>query len=140
MLLLDTGPLVAAANSRDRHHQSCRDVLLNYPGPLLIPAPVVVEVCQLLASRQGTAAEGTFLRTLGTGALTVVDLETADYTRVAELVERYSDLPLGAVDAAVVSIAERLGVDTVATLDRRHFTVVRPRHVDALALLPAVLS
>ncbi|HET9871927.1 MAG TPA: PIN domain-containing protein [Propionibacteriaceae bacterium] len=99
MLLVDTGPLVAAANSRDRHHQTGRDLLLNHSGPMLIPAPVVAEVCQLRASRQGPVAEVTFLRTLGTGALTVVDLDTADYIRAAELVEQYSDLSLGAVDA-----------------------------------------
>jgi hypothetical protein len=60
--------------------------LLNHPGPLLVPAPVVVEVCQLLASRQGADAEAAFLRTLGTDALTVIDLEPADYTRAAHLV------------------------------------------------------
>jgi predicted nucleic acid-binding protein len=40
------------------------------------------------------------------------------------------------VDASVVAVAERLGIGTVATLDRRHFTVVRPRHVDMFELLP----
>jgi uncharacterized protein len=46
------------------------------------------------------------------------------------------DLPLGTTDAAVVAVAERLKVTDVATLDRGHFTVVRPGHVDALTLLP----
>ena len=49
---------------------------------------------------------------------------------MAELVETYADLPLGAIDASVVALAERLGLTTVATLDRRHFTVVRPKHVE----------
>jgi predicted nucleic acid-binding protein len=49
---------------------------------------------------------------------------------------RQRDLPLGAVDASVVALAERFGVTEVATLDRRHFTVVQPRHVDSLTLLP----
>ena len=49
---------------------------------------------------------------------------------------RYGDLPLGTTDATVVALAERLGVHEVATLDRRHFSVVRPRHVQALTLLP----
>ncbi|MGH3031727.1 MAG: hypothetical protein ACRDNE_13385 [Gaiellaceae bacterium] len=44
---------------------------------------------------------------------------------MAELVERYADLPLGAVDASIIATAERLGEVNVATLDRRHFTVVR---------------
>ncbi|MDQ3092152.1 MAG: VapC toxin family PIN domain ribonuclease, partial [Actinomycetota bacterium] len=45
-------------------------------------------------------------------------------------------LPLGTVDASVVATAERLGIAEVATLDHRHLSVVRPRHVDALTLLP----
>jgi len=49
----------------------------------------------------------------------------------AELTRRYLDLPLGATDASLIAIAERLGIDTIATLDRRHFTVVRPAHVEA---------
>lgn len=53
-----------------------------------------------------------------------------------ELVLRYQDLPLGTVDASVVAVAERLGVREVMTLDRRHFSVVRPLHVPAFALLP----
>lgn len=138
MILADTGPLVAGANSRDRHHQACRDLLLNHPGPMLVPAPVVVEVCQLLASRQGADAEAAFLRTLGASDLHVVDLDPADYTRAAALVTQYADLPLGAVDACVIAVAERLRVSEVATLDRRHFSVVRPTHVDAFTLLPVI--
>lgn len=45
-------------------------------------------------------------------------------------------LRLGVVDAAVIAMAERLNVATVATLNRRDFAVVRPRHVKALTLLP----
>ena len=55
---------------------------------------------------------------------------------MADLVVTYGDLPLGTTDASVVAVAERLKVAEVATLDRRHFAVVRPSHVDALALLP----
>ena len=55
---------------------------------------------------------------------------------MAELVVRYGDLPLGTTDASVVALAERLKIDEVATLDRRHFAVVRPSHTSALKLLP----
>jgi predicted nucleic acid-binding protein len=68
--------------------------------------------------------------------LTVVDLTATDLGRSAELVEQYSDMPLGATDACLVALAERLGIVELATLDRRHFTVVRPRHVDTLTLIP----
>jgi predicted nucleic acid-binding protein len=63
-------------------------------------------------------------------------VEPKDTTRIAELVRLYKDLPLGAVHASVIAIAERLGLPAVATLDRRHFSIVRPRHVAALQLLP----
>jgi uncharacterized protein len=136
VILADTGPLVAVANARDQHHASCRELLETHPGPLAVPAPVVVEVCQLLAARKGTDAEAAFLASLGAAELDVVNLYPADYTRAGELVKRYADLPLGAVDATVIAVAERLGVTEVATLDRRHFTVVRPAHTDAFTLLP----
>jgi len=59
-----------------------------------------------------------------------------DWLRIAELAAVYRDLPLGTADASVVAAAERLGITRVATLDRRHFSVVRPLHVDAFDLLP----
>jgi hypothetical protein len=44
--------------------------------------------------------------------------------------------PGGTADASVIAVAERLGVIEIATIDRRHFTVVRPRHVETFTLLP----
>ena len=61
---------------------------------------------------------------------------TADWLRIAQLVWRYRDLPLGTVDASVVAASEWLGEHRLATLDRRHFGVVRPMHADAFELLP----
>ncbi len=70
------------------------------------------------------------------GTLLAEPVASPDWLRMAELVARYGDLPLGSVDASVVATAERLGVRAVATLDRRHFTVGRPAHADALELVP----
>jgi hypothetical protein len=55
---------------------------------------------------------------------------------LADLVEQYSSLPLGAADAIVVAVAERFRTVNIATLDRRHFSVVRPAHAAAFTLLP----
>ena len=49
-------------------------------------------------------------------------------------------MPLGGTDASVVALAERHGAIRVATLDRRHFTVVRPRHAQAFELLPLTIA
>jgi predicted nucleic acid-binding protein len=66
----------------------------------------------------------------------VEPVRAGDWLRVGELVWQYRDLPLGTVDASVVATAERLGISTLATLDRRHFGVVKPAHAAAFALAP----
>ena len=70
------------------------------------------------------------------GSVIVADLEREDYARTLELVLRYADLPLGLVDASIVAVAERLEQDTIATLDHRQFSVIRPLHVPAFTLMP----
>ncbi len=90
----------------------------------------------LLATRLGAEPEVKFLGDLADGAFTVEPVAAGDWLRIAELVARYRNLPLGTVDASVVATAERLGINEIATVDHRHFTVVRPRHVEAFTLLP----
>lgn len=139
MILCDTGPLVAAALSNDDHHRSCVDLLtgLHLAGRrLLLPAPVTAEVGYLLSREAGAAVESMFLRSVADGDFEPVDLVSEDYRRMAELVDEHADLPLGTTDAAVVALSERLRIAEIATLDRRHFTVVRPRHARSLVLLP----
>ncbi|SOC51853.1 hypothetical protein SAMN05421879_101331 [Ornithinimicrobium cerasi] len=101
-----------------------------------MPTLVVTEVAYLLATRLGPDPEVRFLGDLAAGAFVVEPVAVVDWLRIAELVSRYRDLPLGAVDASVITAAERLDIRDVATLDRRHFSVVRPAHVAAFHLLP----
>ena len=96
---------------------------------------MITEVVYLLATRLGIDAEVRFLGDLASGNLIPEPVASSDWLRIAELVARYSDLPLGAVDASVIATAERLAITEVATLDRRHFTVVRPTK-GPLTLLP----
>lgn len=104
--------------------------------PLLVPILVVAEVSYLLETRLGAEAEARFLGSLAAGELLVERVHAGDWLRIAELVWRYRDLPLGAVDSSVVAAAERLQLMSVVTLDRRHFGVVRPRHTRVLELVP----
>lgn len=90
----------------------------------------------LVGTRLGPEPEVRFLGDLAAGAFTVESVVAAEWLRIAELVARYRDLPLGTVDASVVATAERLGIRQVATVDRRHFAVVRPNHIAAFQLLP----
>lgn len=138
MIAVDTGPLLALMDTDDHHHVRCVEWFRTVRVPLLIPAPVLTEVCWLLDRNRGSKAEATFLRALADprGPLTLSPTTDEELLRIAELVERYADLPLGAVDASVVALAERLGIREVATIDHRHFNIVRPAHVEAFTLLP----
>lgn len=139
MILVDSGPLIAARMADDDRHQVCVELFESATDELLVPATVTAEVCYMLESRAGSAAEAAFLRLFTAGDLVPVDLAVYDYERMAELVERYADFPLGGTNASVIALCERLGVTRVATLDRRHFGAVQPRHVEALTLLPDMI-
>lgn len=127
--------MYAYVDRDDRHHATSLELLESYPGPLLVPMLVITEVAYLLGTRLGAEAEVRFMGDLAAGNLIAEPVAVADWLRVAELVARYADLPLGTTDASVVAAAERLGVTEVATFDRRHFTVVRSA-VSPLNLLP----
>lgn len=104
--------------------------------PLLIPAPVLVEIDYLVQRSLNAGVLVALLGDIESGAYTVVDLAPGDYRRVAQICDRYADSDIGFVDAAVLAIVERLDEPKLATLDRRHFGVLRPRHVEALQILP----
>jgi len=99
-----------------------------------VPVLVITEVVYLIGTRLGAEPEVRFLGDLAAGNLVTEPVDAGDWLRIAELVSGYR--PLGSVDASVVAASERLRVPDIATLDRRHFTIVRPRHVDSFTLLP----
>jgi predicted nucleic acid-binding protein len=135
-LIVDAGPLYAAAARRDKHHERSVELLSSAPRPLLVPALVLTEVSYLLADRIGADAELAFARSVAGGELVVEPVLDSDWSRISDLIEQYLDLPLGMVDASVVALAERRELEVIATLDQRHFRAVRPRHVDAFTLVP----
>jgi predicted nucleic acid-binding protein len=96
----------------------------------------VHDIGYMIAREASADVESSFLRSLADGSFKSVELTRADYSRMADLVDQYADLPLGTTDAAVVALAEHLNVAEIATIDHRHFRVVRPRHVEAFRLLP----
>jgi len=135
-VVVDTGVLLAAADADDDDHEVCARLLREHRGKLWVPAPVIPECAWQVERNVGPAAEAAFLRHMASGQFKVVDLRAVDYERCAELIDTYADLGLGVVDASVVTVAENLGARVLATLNRRDFKVVRPRHVDGFELVP----
>jgi uncharacterized protein len=136
--IIDTGPVVAALDRSDRYHQACVRLIAETPGTLLLPVPVLVEAAQLAHARLGVAAEAALTESVAAeDQFTLTSPTESELARAAVLMRQYADLRIGLVDACVIALAERHGATQIATLDRRHFTVVRPQHVVAFTLLPA---
>jgi hypothetical protein len=135
-LILDTGPLYASLDRSDAEHQACRRLIQTASEPLLVPSPVLVEVDYLIHTRLNPGVLVTFLDDIARGAFQIENLLVEDYRRVRELCDQYADADIGFVDAAVLAVVERFNEPKLATLDRRHFGFIRPRHVAALTLLP----
>lgn len=135
MLVCDSGVVFAALNPRDRSHDDCTE-LLRLSRSTAIPAAAIVEIDWLARSRGVTDATDRLLASVEDRSIVVVELDEDDYRRVRKLVRRYADLPLSFVDAAVIAIAERLELTKIATLDRRHFSAIRPLHIPAFELVP----
>jgi predicted nucleic acid-binding protein len=136
-MITDTGVVYASMDRSDPSHSGCVELLHRTGDPLVVPAPVLVEL-DWLGDARGVPVLDATLASVESGSIEVIDLSPADYTRIRELCRQYRDLGLGMVDASVVAVAERLGEETIATLDHRHFSVVRPRHVTAFTLVPAM--
>ncbi|PXX54080.1 hypothetical protein DFR70_12561 [Nocardia tenerifensis] len=135
-LVVDAGPLYAYVDADDAHHVDCLNLLQTHRGPLVVPTLVITEAAYLIGTRLGAEAEVQFLGDFAEGLFTVEPVHAADWVRIAELVAKYRDLPLGTADASVIAVAERRDLHTIATTDRRHFSVVRPTHVPSFTLVP----
>lgn len=122
MITLDTSGLLALLNRRDPDHRRARVVVLEDPGPLVVPAGILAEVAYMIENRLGVSVLDLFLDDLESGAYTL-ECGERDVPRIRELIRRYADLPLGFADAAVIACAERRG-GRVLTLDVRDFGIV----------------
>ncbi|WP_062431261.1 type II toxin-antitoxin system VapC family toxin [Herbidospora daliensis] len=133
--LLDTSPLYALVDRDDQHHFLCLRLLENLKGRIFLPTTILAEAGWIINDRLGPEVHARFLE-LAVEEFELVELGPVDIRRMAELVRQYRSACLDTADVSVMAIAERLGVKQIATLDRRDFGLVRPRHTPAFHLLP----
>jgi predicted nucleic acid-binding protein len=103
---------------------------------LVLPALTLVEIDYWLRRANALDTWLAFVAEIEAGGYRLAAPSPRELLRAAELEASYADLRLGVVDASVIVTCESLGETKVATLDRRHFAAVRPRHCEALTLLP----
>lgn len=135
-LVCDTGPLLAALDRDDPSHGPCAALVSGSQEELVVPGLVLAELdywCRKLGLPEAWLG---FLEDVEAGAWRIEWPTETDLRRARHLQQTYNDQDLGVVDASVVALLERMGETKVATLDRRHFSVVRPAHARSLTLLP----
>ena len=125
MIVADTGAIVALIDADDRHHARMRELFEANPAGWILPWAILPEVDYLLLRHVGDPAELAFVRDVAEGRWSIEWGDEADVARAAELCAHYGRLRLGLVDAVVMSVAERLRADGIATLDERHFAAVK---------------
>lgn len=135
-LILDTGPLLAALDAADPDHELCAKLISEAGEELVVPGLVLAELDYWCHQRLGTRAWLTFLEDLLAGAYTLEAPTIYDLERCRRIQRQYEDQPIGIVDASVLALTERMNEEKLATLDRRHFSVMKPAHRGSLLLLP----
>ncbi len=122
-VLVDTGPIVAIFSQSDRYHKACTDQLQKITGPLMTCWPVITEAAWLL--RAYPRALAILMSSFGGRPFELASLDETDLPAVAAVLARYKDLGIQLADASLVHLANRQGIDTIFTLDRRDFGVLR---------------
>jgi uncharacterized protein len=134
--ILDTSFLFALTDQDDRNHKKVLETIQNVNEALILPIVVFPEICYLLSSRLGHKAMRHFVSSLATGTVQIEQVAPEDLIRTHQILEQYADSQLDFTDAAIVALAERLKVTRVYTLDRRDFSMIRPKHCSYFELLP----
>ncbi len=135
-ILVDTGILYAIADCDDAWHERVKTFLESGASRLLVPVSVIPEACYLLNTYIGAEAEKSLLEGFIREEMHLEPIGTAEIRRALQVMERYADANIGFVDASIVAVAERRKVKRLLTTDRRHFSMIRPKHCASFELLP----
>ncbi len=133
-VLLDTGPLLALIDRRDRHHAWVVAQFDQILPPLLTCEAVLTEACYL-APRAGRPVEEPLLL-LERGVLRLAFDLSDNFGQVSSLMKRYANVPMALADACLVRMSELVADSAVLTLDGDFRIYRRHRRHKIPVLLP----
>ena len=135
-MIVDTSVLLAYFDDKDAAHDYVCSPIEHADEPLIVSPFVVAELDYLLLSRYGVAIETRVLRELASGAWELAEVSLSQLRDATDLVVHYNDFKIGITDAVNVVLAQAYRTTRVATLDRRHFSVLRRPDGRALTIVP----
>lgn len=139
-VIADTGAIYALLDENDKWHKSCKESFFELNLELILPATTIPEICYLVNKYLGQKVENTFIKSITEGEIQVEDLKIDDYHIALYYLKKYSDLNIGFVDSTIISIAKRLEIYDLFTIDRRHFSQIKTKEGKAFNLIPEVFD
>jgi predicted nucleic acid-binding protein len=135
-IFLDSSVVLAAADLADLNHAAAVAWFARAREPLFLSALSLAELDTLFQRELGPEATPALVGSITSGAIRLVAPTDADLVRALALLESAREHRPRLVDAALVAMAERLGVRRIATFDRRPIAVFKTRHLRAFDLEP----
>lgn len=121
-ILIDSGPLIALFDASDKHHHDAVKFIKTNKYQLVTTLASITETLYLLDFNRNAQVD--FLEWVHRGGVEIHNIENSDFSRLKELTEKYRDLPMDFADSCLVYLAEKLNLNTIATIDR-DFTIYR---------------
>ncbi len=134
-IILETSVLYSLMDKGDKNHKLVKEFFLKSNDVYyILPSTVIPELCYIINTRLGPYFEIKLLEEINKNFHLEI-LKDVDIIRIIEILKKYDTLNIGYVDASIVAIAERLKINKILTLDRKHFELIVPRGFDCFDIL-----
>jgi predicted nucleic acid-binding protein len=134
-VLIETGPLVALIDRREKHHAWAVAQAERFSPPFLTSEAVITEACFLVRHVAGGATA--VLEFVIRGLLHIPFQLQSEAIAIERLMQRYINLPMSLADASLVRLSELQPTSTILTFDQ-HFMIYRKNRRELIqAILPS---
>jgi len=134
-IILDTSAVIGLMDKKYKKYENLKKIFTEKDNLYILPSTTIGEICYMLNSRFGSKVELIFLEEIVRTSFQLELLKDMDIIRIIEILKKYDTLNIGYVDASIVAIAERLKINKILTLDRKHFEIIVPRGFDRFEIL-----
>lgn len=134
-VILDTSIIYSLMDKDDSNHLIIKSFFQeNNDFLYILPSTTIIEICYLVKTRLSPHLEIKFLEEINQN-FNLEPIKDVDILRIIEILKKYDTLDIGYVDASIVAIAERLKLNKILTLDRKHFRALVPKGFDYFDIL-----
>ena len=135
MILCDTGVLFCLVDQSQPQHQAYIHLVGQLEKPLITTWICIAEAMYLAQNRGGWPMQKQLAKFLLTNLLVIYEIQSEDYSRLFQLMEKYQDRPMDLADATLVVTAEKIEENRILTLDS-DFLFYRIKDKNSFHIIP----